>query len=189
MSKTAEEKAERFRRVATRRMNAVIQALEKLEKCADKRFYDYNQEQVDRIVFYLTDYVGYIQRLFSSNTGWTRFSLSNDKGLYWISADNGNTWTKQILSMEDVNQHVQAGYVIQKTEPENSPPHAKVTVVYDYENYDMTVFSSSPATDVECIDTSSADPSDSDYEEHFDAIHDQIDKLYDEVAAGSLFIV
>ena len=111
--------------------------------------------------------------------------LSNS-GWYWISGDGGNTWTKQILTTEEVSHHIADGYMIQKTEPLSKPPHVKVYLVCDRKNQDLTVYSSSPNIDCEKINASSSDVADDDYEEENSRNECRISSLNEAVKRGEL---
>ena len=88
-----------------------------------------------------------MRSIFDTETGRKTFSLSN-AGWYWISADNGNTWTKQILTTEEASEHLAEGYMLKKTEPLEEQPRIKVIAVYDNDSYDLTVYSTSPNLEI-----------------------------------------
>ena len=49
MAKLDIEKTGRFKKVASRRTDEVLRALQSLSKCSNKRSYEYNQSQVNKI--------------------------------------------------------------------------------------------------------------------------------------------
>lgn len=181
-----ETKRDRFIRVMTNRVTKILEAVDQLSKCADHRSYDYTPDMVDRAFQQIVDQLGQVRSIFDTETGRKTFSLSN-AGWYWISADNGNTWTKQILTTEEASEHLAVGYMLKKTEPLEEQPRIKVIAVYDNDSNDLTVYSTSPNLDCETIDTGSADPSDDDYEEHDEENQARIDELNAAVTRGELF--
>jgi len=49
MVKTDIDKTGRFKKVASRRTDEVLRALQSLSKCSNKRSYEYTQSQINRI--------------------------------------------------------------------------------------------------------------------------------------------
>ena len=115
-------------------------------------------------------------------------TLGNDLDWYWISADNGSTWTKQVLNKKEVMQQIADGFMLKKADFESKqPPKLCFRVVYDSDNCDLSAYSSAKDVDFWYLDTGSADPVDEDFEEHADQIKKEIDALEDAVKQGSLF--
>ena len=171
-------KNERFVRVAFDRMTKVMNEIDKLSKCADKRSYTYTQPDVERIFSSINGRLERAYSLFKDENGDGRpkkFSLSAD--WFFISADGGKTWTKQILMRDEVMEQIARGYMVVKTTPLAEPPRIKVFVVSDYKNNDIQIYASSTRIDATVIDTGSADPVDSDYEEHANQIQAAIDEI------------
>ncbi len=59
-----ETKAERFSRVATRRLRAALKQMELLENCANTATYEYNDTQVDALFEYLDNAVSSLKKHF-----------------------------------------------------------------------------------------------------------------------------
>lgn len=73
-----ETKRERFVRIAERRVNYILDALDKLGKCSDKRNYEYSQEDVRKIFAELDRKIKETKILFQSgNQSRKRFSLGD----------------------------------------------------------------------------------------------------------------
>lgn len=174
-----ETKAERFIRVVNDRVNKALDALGKVGKCADRRMYDYTPEQVEKILSALSNKCEELRKLFETPGGRKRFSLSN-AGWYWISGDNGSTWTKQILTTEEAERHLSEGYLLKKTAPLEGPPRLRLVIACDVGNADFTLYASAPNIDCQIIDTSSNANSDD---------HLRIQNLETAISKNEMFII
>lgn len=183
-----EVKHQRFVRVMTRRVNKILDDISSLGKCADRRSYDYTTDMVDTSFSQILQRLTETRAVFDTDRGRKRFSLSN-AGWYWISGDDGNTWTKQTLTTDEVSRHISEGYMLKKTQPLASPPHIKIVAVYDYKHCDFTVYSTSPNVECDTLDTGAADPVDPDYADHVEEMEKTIHDLDVAVEKNELFIV
>jgi len=61
---STETKAQRFSRVATRRLRAALKQMELLENCANTATYEYNDTQVDALFEYLDNAVSSLKKHF-----------------------------------------------------------------------------------------------------------------------------
>lgn len=73
-SKTAEEKRERFVRVAERRTNKVLAALRLLKKCANRQSYIYSEDQAQKVLFAIEEELTATRRAFEREAD-VQFSL------------------------------------------------------------------------------------------------------------------
>jgi hypothetical protein len=71
------EKRDRFVRIAERRVNNIFDALDSLGKCANKKNYEYGEDDVKRIFSAIDKKIKDTKHLYqNSNTKKKRFSLS-----------------------------------------------------------------------------------------------------------------
>ena len=61
-------KRERFKNVAGRRVQKVLDDLESLAKCSNKSNYEYTEEEVRKMVKAITDKVAILKASFSANS-------------------------------------------------------------------------------------------------------------------------
>jgi (p)ppGpp synthase/HD superfamily hydrolase len=61
-------KKERFKNVAGRRVQKVLDDLESLSKCANKATYDYTEEDIRKMVKAITDKVNLLKMAFSASS-------------------------------------------------------------------------------------------------------------------------
>ena len=67
--KPVESRADKFRRLASRRVSKALNMLRQVKALANKRQYDYTKEQADKIVDALNDAVAKIHDAYHGNTG------------------------------------------------------------------------------------------------------------------------
>lgn len=63
------EREERFVRVASARTENVLQAMEKLGRCADRHMYEYRADQAEQIISAIREQLTMLEQLFQSATG------------------------------------------------------------------------------------------------------------------------
>jgi len=69
MAKTVSTiKKDRFKSVASRRVQKVLDDLESLSKCANKSTYEYNEEDIRRMMKAISERVSLLKAAFDSNT-------------------------------------------------------------------------------------------------------------------------
>ncbi len=69
MAKSASTvKKERFKNVASRRVQTVLDGLESLSKCANKSTYEYTDEDVKKMMNAITAQVGLLRIAFTANS-------------------------------------------------------------------------------------------------------------------------
>ena len=61
-----ESRRRRFKRLATRRANEILYKLKVLGNCSNKSFYDYTEEDINKIFSAIEDQVKYIKSKFKS---------------------------------------------------------------------------------------------------------------------------
>jgi hypothetical protein len=66
---TRENKRQRFKNVAPRRVQRVLDSLENLSKCANKRNYEYTEEEVRKMLRAINDKLSLLKSAFSSSSG------------------------------------------------------------------------------------------------------------------------
>lgn len=71
----AESKEQRFKRIASKRTEKVLDALRKLGNCSNRGIYSYSSEDVSKIYSAVDFEVKRIKALFSSKTKSNKFSL------------------------------------------------------------------------------------------------------------------
>jgi hypothetical protein len=67
MAKSSAKK-ERFKTVAGRRVQKVLDDLDNLSKCANKGSYDYTEEEVKKMLKAINEKVGVLKAAFTSST-------------------------------------------------------------------------------------------------------------------------
>lgn len=66
-----EKKHERFCKVAERRVNQILEDMEKLGNCSAKASYDYTEEEVERIIGALEQGITCLRERFAGKTSFT----------------------------------------------------------------------------------------------------------------------
>jgi hypothetical protein len=64
----ASAKKDRFKNVAGRRVQKVLDDLESLSKCSNKSTYDYTEEEVRKMLRAISEKVNLLKAAFNSNT-------------------------------------------------------------------------------------------------------------------------
>lgn len=65
---STETKAQRFSRVATRRLRAALKQMELLENCANTATYEYTDEQVEKIFAFIENATASLKRAYKQET-------------------------------------------------------------------------------------------------------------------------
>jgi hypothetical protein len=68
MAKSGSIKRERFKNVASRRVQKVLDDLESLTKCANKNTYEYSEEEVRKMMKAINDKVSVLKAAFSAGS-------------------------------------------------------------------------------------------------------------------------
>jgi hypothetical protein len=68
MAKSGSVKKERFKNVASRRVQKVLDDLESLSKCANKNTYEYSEDEVKKMMKAINDKIGILKMAFSANS-------------------------------------------------------------------------------------------------------------------------
>lgn len=61
-----ESKRRRFKRLATRRANEILYRLKVLSNCSNRSFYDYTEEDINKIFSAIEEQVKYVKAKFKS---------------------------------------------------------------------------------------------------------------------------
>ena len=61
-----ESKRRRFKRLATKRANGILYKLKVLGNCSNRSFYDYTEEDINKIFSAIEDQVRYVKGKFKS---------------------------------------------------------------------------------------------------------------------------
>lgn len=64
-----EDKRKRFKTVASRRVQRVIDSMDNLTRCANKRNYDYTDEEIKKMFRVINDKFTLLKAAYSTNTG------------------------------------------------------------------------------------------------------------------------
>jgi light-regulated signal transduction histidine kinase (bacteriophytochrome) len=65
-------KADRFKNVASKRVQKVLDSIDSLAKCANKNNYDYTNEEVNKMLRAIKEKVKNLEHCYSSNTNSTK---------------------------------------------------------------------------------------------------------------------
>ena len=69
VNRTVDVKRERFLRIAERRVNKILDSLDNLGKCSDRRNYNYTEEEVRKIFREIDRKVRETKHQFNGNSG------------------------------------------------------------------------------------------------------------------------
>lgn len=70
-----ESKADRFKRIASRRTQNVLEALRKLGNCSNKGIYQYSNDDIEKIFHAIESEIKRIKVLFNAKSSSNKFSL------------------------------------------------------------------------------------------------------------------
>ena len=114
MDEKKETKRERFLRVAEARLGRVLQRLDLLAACGNRQLYEYTEDEAHVMMQKIRQRVDRVEECFAAGEGRLRFSLSEYRTWYRISADGGESWTEQWLTDKEAADHLAEGYLIGK---------------------------------------------------------------------------
>lgn len=70
-----ESKSDRFKRIASRRTQNVLEALRKLGNCSNKGIYQYNNDDIEKIFHAIESDIKRVKVLFNPKSSSNKFSL------------------------------------------------------------------------------------------------------------------
>lgn len=68
MENQKSKKRERFERIAASRVNAILDSLDRLEKCSNKNNYEYTKNDVNKMMNTIRERLKSVERTFSEET-------------------------------------------------------------------------------------------------------------------------
>ena len=68
-SSNMEDKRKRFKNVASRRVQRVLDSMDNLSRCANKRNYEYSDEEIKKMFKVINDKLTLLKAAYSSNSG------------------------------------------------------------------------------------------------------------------------